>query len=230
VIRPQGDRCVIFELGDRIDADIGLQCLSLAQRITQATLAGVTDVIPSFVTVAIQFEPHRDHHGDPCTYFEQATRALLAQAVDDALLDTRIIDIPVCYDAPYATDLAWIAQTAHCTEAEIIQRHSQSLGRVFMLGFAPGQPYIGILDPILNIPRRTTPRTAVPAGSVAIANRQTTVYPNQLPGGWHIIGATPLSVFDIQRTQPSLLEPGDQVRFVPISAAHFKDLQAASEP
>jgi len=225
VIRTQGDRCVIFELGDHIDTNTGLKCLHLAQQIRRANLRGVTDVIPSFITVAIQFEPHPDHGGNPTEYFKEVTRSLIDQPVDSSLIESRIIDIPVCYEAEFGIDLDFVAQTAKCSVDDIIREHTESLSRVYMLGFAPGQPYIGIHGDRLNIPRRSTPRTALPKGSVAIANRQTTVYPNILPGGWHVIGTTPIALFDLHRAQPSLLEPGDQVRFVSISSEHFKSIQ-----
>jgi inhibitor of KinA len=225
VIRTQGDRCIIFDLGDRIDADIGLKCLSLAQRFRLAKLSGVTDVIPSFITVAIQFEPHPDHKDNPIAYFENAAQGFLNQPLDQSLVESRIIDIPVCYDIEYGIDLEFVAQTAQCSVDEVIRQHTESLSRVYMIGFAPGQPYIGIHDGCFDIPRRKTPRTAVPAGSVAIVNRQTTIYPNLLPGGWHVIGMTPITLFDVNRAQPSLLEPGDQVRFVAISTERFKSIQ-----
>jgi KipI family sensor histidine kinase inhibitor len=225
MIREQGDRCVIFDLGDRIDTDTGLKCLNLAHRLRLAKLSGVTDVIPSFISVAIQFEPHPDHQNNPSAYFEQAAQTFLDQPLDQSLVESRIIDIPVCYDTQYGIDLEFVAQTAQCSVADVIRQHTESLSRVFMIGFAPGQPYIGIHGDYLDIPRRQTPRTAVPAGSVAIANRQTTVYPNLLPGGWHVIGMTPTSIFDINRAQPSLFEPGDQVRFIPISSERFNSMK-----
>lgn len=225
MIRKQGDRCIIFELGNRIDAGTGLKCLSLAQRFRLAKLSGVTDVIPSFITVAIQFEPHPDHQNDPIAYFEHAAQAFLDQPLDQSLVESRIIEVPVCYDSNYGIDLEFVAQTSQCSIEEVIRKHTEALSRVYMIGFAPGQPYIGIHDLCFDIPRRKTPRTAVPAGSVAIANRQTTFYPNLLPGGWHVIGMTPIALFDVNRARPSLLEPGDQVRFVPITSERFKSIQ-----
>lgn len=225
MIRTQGDRCIIFDLGDRIDADTGLKCLSLAQRFRLATLSGVTDVIPSFITVAIQFEPHPDHQNDPIGYFEKAAQRFLDQPLDQSLVESRIIEIPVCYDIEYGIDLEFVAQTAQCSIHDVIRQHTESLSRVYMVGFAPGQPYIGIHNECFDIPRRHTPRTSVPAGSVAIANRQTSIYPNVLPGGWHVIGMTPVTLFDMNRAQPSLLEPGDQVRFVAVSSERFQSIK-----
>ena len=120
-----------------------------------------------------------------------------------------------------------MARAAGVTEDEIIALHSQPRSMVFMLGFAPGHAYLGVHDEKLNIPRRPSPRTAVPAGAVAVANRQTVIYPNRLPGGWNIIGATPLTLFDPAREPASLLQPGDSVRFVPISPQEFDRIREA---
>ena len=138
----------------------------------------------------------------------------------------RTIDIPVCYGGEHGPDLSEVAKVTGLTEQEVIQMHCAPGSMVFMLGFAPGHPYIGIHDPLFALPRREVPRTVVPAGSVAIANRQSTIYPTRLPGGWHILGATPLKLFDVARPQPTLLLPGDHIRFVPISPAEFDELAA----
>ncbi len=128
----------------------------------------------------------------------------------------------MCYAAEFGLDLPELAQKLSLSQAEIAQRHARTEHRVLMVGFSPGQPYIGGLDPKLSVPRRATPRTRMPAGSVAIANTQTAVYPYETPGGWSIIGRTPLKVFDPARDPPSLFAPGDKVRFVPISQSEFE--------
>jgi KipI family sensor histidine kinase inhibitor len=137
----------------------------------------------------------------------------------------REIEIPVCYGGVHGPDLAEVAKHCALTEAEVIELHSGPLAYVFMLGFAPGAPYIGIHDKRLAIGRRDTPRTALPAGSVAIANLQTMIYPNVSPGGWRIIGATPIQLFNPFQEPASLLSPGDSVRFVPITDAEFDALK-----
>lgn len=223
-LRPQGDRCISIELGDRIAVQTGLQCLSLAAALRAAGLPGVTDVVPSFTAVALHYGPAGPLGGGAFEQRAGAVREVLALGLPEAASGSREIDIPVCYGAGHGPDLGAVAQACGLSEAEVVRRHGLPGALVFMLGFAPGHPYIGLHDEALNLPRREVPRTAVAAGSVAIANRQTVIYPNRLPGGWHVIGATPLSLFDPGRSPPTLLMPGDRVRFVPITAAQFDGL------
>jgi KipI family sensor histidine kinase inhibitor len=130
-----------------------------------------------------------------------------------------MVEIPVCYGGDFGPDLDALASHAKLTAADVIARHTAATYTVAMLGFAPGFPYLFGLDPALEMPRRASPRTRVPAGSVAIGGAQTGIYPSELPGGWQLIGRTPLALFDAQRDPPSLLMPGDRVRFVAIDAA-----------
>ena len=137
----------------------------------------------------------------------------------------RAVELPVCYDLAFALDLEEVCSKKNLTTKEIIKLHTSSEHLVLMVGFSPGQPYIGGLDPKLSVPRRATPRTRMPMGSVAIANAQTAVYPYETPGGWSIIGRTPLTVFDAARDPASLFAPGDRVRFMPISRDEFERLK-----
>lgn len=226
-IRAQGDRCISIDFGHEIDIQTGLLCLSVAQALRQAHLPGVTDVVPSYTSVALHYLPCAEHHGASFHALSQAISALIHAGIPAVSASTREIEIPVCYGGEHGPDLAWVAQKTGLTEQQVIALHTSPPSMVFMLGFAPGNPYIGIHDPLLAIPRRDVPRTAVPAGSVAIANRQSTIYPNLLPGGWHILGATPLKMFDMTRESPTLLVPGDRVRFKPISAQEFERLAAS---
>ncbi|WP_251862787.1 5-oxoprolinase subunit PxpB [Achromobacter sp. Marseille-Q4962] len=223
-ILPQGDRCLIIDFGTEIDAATGRLCLAAARRLREAGLPGVTDVVPSFVAVAVHYRP--DAGGTP-TYGALADRieALLGAgiAAEDAI--GREIDVPVCYGGEHGPDLDDVARAAGLTPDEIIALHSGPRAMVFMLGFAPGHAYLGVHDDRLNIPRRASPRTAVPAGAVAVANRQTVIYPARLPGGWNLIGATPLALFDPAREPAALLQPGDSVRFVPIGPEEFERLR-----
>nr|WP_315846350.1 5-oxoprolinase subunit PxpB [uncultured Achromobacter sp.] len=226
-ILPQGDRCLIISFGDRIDAAIGRTCLAAARKLRDARLPGVTDVVPSFVAVAVHYRPDGQGNGPTCTSLTARIGALLGEGITADALDGRQIDVPVCYGGAHGPDLPDVARAAGVTEDEIIALHSQPRSMVFMLGFAPGHAYLGVHDEKLNIPRRPSPRTAVPAGAVAVANRQTVIYPNRLPGGWNIIGATPLTLFDPAREPASLLQPGDSVRFVPISPQEFDRIREA---
>jgi KipI family sensor histidine kinase inhibitor len=131
------------------------------------------------------------------------------------------VEIPVCYGGECGPDIAAVAEHAGLLRDAVIARHTAAEYTVAMLGFAPGFPYLLGLDPSLQMPRRATPRTRVPAGSVAIGGAQTGIYPRELPGGWHLIGRTPLVLFDPQRELPCLLAPGDRVRFHAIEADEF---------
>lgn len=226
-IQPQGDRCLIITFGDHIDAAVGRTCLAAARKLRAAELPGVTDVVPSFVAVAVHYRPGGLIPGNAPTFSSLAARidALLADGIPADAEAGRQIDIPVCYGGEHGPDLLDVALAAGITPDEVIALHSGPRSMVFMLGFAPGHPYLGLHDEKLNIPRRASPRTVVPIGSVAIANRQTVIYPNRLPGGWNLIGATPLAMFNPQREPASLLQPGDAVRFVPISADEFNRIR-----
>ncbi|WP_256988581.1 5-oxoprolinase subunit PxpB [Bordetella genomosp. 9] len=245
-IHAQGDRCLLIVLGDAIDASIGRRCLAVARLLRDAALPGVTDVVPSFAAVAVHYAPLPAHAGVGQGGFTQggptqgspvqggptfsslagAIEQLLSQGIPEDDSAARDVDIPVCYGGEHGPDLQDVARAAGMTPEKVVALHTRPGSMVFMLGFAPGHPYIGVHDARLDLPRRASPRTAVPQGSVAIANRQTVIYPSRLPGGWNIIGATPLKLFDPAREPASLLQPGDRVHFVPIDAATFARMQA----
>lgn len=229
-IRQQGDRCLIIDLGDKIEEAVGLRCLALAQQLRNRAVSGVLDIVPSFTAVAVYYDPGPSLGRDPAATIEKLLVSELqsmGSASDDAsLIQSRTIAIPVCYGGTHGPDLADIAHRMGLSEREVIEAHHQQPCRVYMLGFAPGHPYIGIHDERFAIGRRDVPRTAVPAGSLGIANRQSTIYPNRLPGGWHIIGATPLTLFNPASPSPSLLRPGDEIRFEPISCEEFDTIRA----
>jgi len=228
-IRAQGDRCLSVDFGSEIDVQTGLLCLSAAQALRLAKLPGVTDIVPSYTSVALHYQPDADSTLTNFRALSNAISSLLEAGIPSFTTDGREVEIPVCYGGAHGPDLAYVAQTTGLTEAQVIEVHTKPGTMVFMLGFAPGAPYIGVHDPVFALPRRDVPRTAVPAGSVAIANRQSTIYPNRLPGGWHVLGATPLKLFGLERTPPTLLMPGDRVKFVPISVAEFDRIAAEQQ-
>lgn len=225
-IRAQGDRCLSIDFGSEIDVQTGLLCLAATAMLRDAKLAGVTDIVPSYTSVALHYQPDAHSEGASFQALSRVITALIQAGIPSVSTDAREVEIPVCYGGEHGPDLAYVAQTTGLTEDQVIAIHTKPGSMVFMLGFAPGAPYIGVHDPIFALPRRDVPRTAVPAGSVAIANRQSTIYPNRLPGGWHVLGATPLKLFDLNSTPPTLLMPGDRVKFVPISIEEFDRLAA----
>ncbi len=214
-------------LGTHIDTAIGQRCIAAATALRAAEIKGITDIVPTFNAVAVHYQPRA--FGANIHFKHLATE--IDELLSNALIDhsqavaSRQVEIPVCYGGEYGPDLSDVAAHCRLSEAEVIQLHSATPLYVFMLGFAPGAPYLGMHDERLAIPRRSTPRTAVPAGSVAMANRQSTIYPNRLPGGWHLIGASPVKLFDARHEPPTLLTPGDSVSFVPISKVEFKAMQ-----
>jgi KipI family sensor histidine kinase inhibitor len=219
---PLGDRAVYIEFSKTLDLDVNTAVRQLAAMVQARALSWISDVVPALGGLAIHFDPD-----DPAVRGDALASALgvvhecleEGLAADDAVV--RTIEVPVCYEAEFAPDLAEVAAALKLPAADVIALHSRSEFRVLMIGFAPGHAYMGGLDRRLAVPRRATPRTIVPAGSVAIANEQAVVYPYAIPGGWNIIGRTPIVVFDAARSEPSLFAAGDRVRFTPITRDEF---------
>ena len=181
-------------------------------------------MVPALCGIALHFDPF--HPGLPDAVLD-VCEALLKDCFKSAAQFEdagRMVEVPVCYEAEFGLDLLEVSGKTSIPVNEIAKRHVKTEHFVLMVGFSPGQPYIGGLDPKLSVPRRATPRTRMPMGAVAIANAQTAVYPYETPGGWSIIGRTPLTVFDPVRDPASLFSPGDRVRFVPIGRDEFRKL------
>lgn len=229
-IHPSGERLLIVELvgGDTVQAN--RMARAFAARIVSARPDYVTDVVPALTTVGVHYDPARVPRDAawrmPFDTVRDALGAML-QTIDIVQrAATRIVEIPVCYGGEHGPDLDEAAGACNLSSAELIELHSGAPVDVMMLGFAPGHPYIGLFDETLSLPRRATPRTAVQPGSIGLANRQTVIYPLTLPGGWNLIGRTPLRLFDPASTPPCLLQPGDRLRFVEISRPQFDALKA----
>jgi inhibitor of KinA len=177
------------------------------------------DVVPALGGLALHFDAGFD--GDVIEAATLLVDVCLKKGVPGGDELGRRVEVPVCYEGELAPDMAEIAARSKLPAEEVVKRHAAAEYRVLMIGFAPGHAYMGGLDAKLAVPRRATPRPEVPAGSVAIANDQTVVYPYAIAGGWNVIGRTPLVVFDAFRARPSLFMTGDRVRFVPITRAQF---------
>lgn len=212
------------EFGATLDLETNQSLQALAAALRARALPWIRDVVPALCGIAVHVDP--DHPALPAPLLEKFEQ-LLQEAFKSAGRfegSGRTVEVPVCYDQVYGLDLKEISEKISLPPEEIQKRHANSRHQVLMVGFSPGQPYIGGLDPRLSVPRRATPRTRIPAGAVAIANAQTCVYPFETPGGWNIIGRTPLRVFDPARDPASLFAPGDRVRFVGISRTEFERL------
>ncbi|GGK05473.1 5-oxoprolinase subunit PxpB [Pseudomonas matsuisoli] len=231
-IVPSGDTCLIIQVAETFSLDANRRAAAIARQIearrAQGVLVGITDVVPGMISVGVHYWPD----AVPSTSGELPYRSLTRQldevlrtsSSDTAIGAAREIDIPVCYGGEFGPDLDEVAQACGLTPNEVIAGHTASPVDVLMLGFAPGHAYIGEFASSLTIPRRSTPRTRVAKGSIGLANRQSVIYPTDLPGGWNLIGRTPLSVFDLADTSPCLLQAGDRVRFVEITPDEFQAL------
>ena len=230
VVESWSEDALLLRFGESIDIALNAEVHAAARVLSAAELPGVLDVAPAYASILLRFDPAARADADggpPHERLEQALRAVLrnapppARATHDA---GGLVEIPVCYGGEHGPDLEALAAHAGMEPGKAVARHGADVYTVAMLGFAPGFPYLLGLDPALHMPRRATPRTRVPAGSVAIGGAQTGIYPRELPGGWNLIGRTPLSLFDPRRGQPCLLAPADRVRFRAITAEEFSAL------
>ena len=218
-IREAGDSAVILQLEagvpqrhNEIDAEVNSRAIRIAEGVRQRRIRGVRDVVPTFRSVAVFFDPL-------ATDLNVIVEALEERSDQRQPREAgRVVEVPVVYGGEAGPDLASVADAAGLTPEAVVARHASHAYRVFMLGFLPGFPYMAPVDEAIAAPRRPTPRARVAAGSVGIAGRQTGIYPRESPGGWQIIGRTPLELFDPGKTPPALLAPGDTVRFVPVES------------
>ncbi|MBI4266091.1 MAG: 5-oxoprolinase subunit PxpB [Acidobacteria bacterium] len=213
-VREAGDSALLLELDPVIDAEVNARVVAIAEGVRRRAIRGVRDVVSTFRSVAVFFDPLSTDVGT----LAAALRDLSGVASGSGPTTGRRIDIPVAYGGELGPDLDEVAAFAGCPPQAVIDRHASQTYRVFMLGFLPGFAYMASVDQRIASPRRATPRVRIPAGSVGIAGRQTAIYPLESPGGWQIIGRTWMSVFDAERTPPALFSSGDQVRFVPTTA------------
>ena len=214
-----GDTALVVEFGQHIDARVSGLVLALAQRVAGSAIPGVVELVPTFRSLMV--------HYDPLQLTQQALKARLApmmESLEAAEQEGRHWRIPTCYDESVGLDLAEVAQRTGMTVPQVIERHSTTTYHVYMVGFLPGFPYLGGLPKELELPRRENPRVKVPQGSIAIAMAMTGVYTLESPGGWHILGRTPVPLWDINRDPPAPIAAGDKVMFQPIPLDRYEAL------
>jgi inhibitor of KinA len=219
-IKPAGDSAVLLQLPQQINLSTHQKVSHLASALDQAVIPGLLELVPAYCTVMVHYDPARQTYAGITTEI----RKFLGTDLPSADSHQRIVEIPVVYGGEYGPDLADVAKLNGLAPEEVVQIHSQGKYSVYLMGFTPGFPYLGGLDPRIATPRLSSPRTQVPAGAVGIAGDQTGVYSIASPGGWRIIGRTPLRLFDLSRQEPFLLQPGDEVHFRPIDS-----LEAAND-
>ena len=212
-----GDSAIVVEFEERIDPVVNARTIAFAEAIQAANLTGVRDVVPTYRSTAIYFDPLRTD-----------SAALMACIEREAIrpgpplsAGAAPVRIPVCYGGELGPDIEAVAAFAKAGEDEVVRLHTSAIYRVFMLGFVPGFAYLGIVDDRIAMARRSTPRVRVPLGSVGIAGVQTGIYPAETPGGWQLIGRTPLKPFDPSRASPFLMKAGDAVQFYPIDRREY---------
>lgn len=222
--RPAGDTAIIVELGVGIDRSVNQAIMALNAQIVAAGLNGVVETVPTFRSVLVSYDPI-ETAGDT---LRSAIEELLNAPASDSADSRRRWQMPVCYDGEdFAPDLDEVADRTGLDRDDVISRHLSADYHVYMLGTYPGYGFMGDVDPALSLPRRTNPRLRVPAGSVAITGQLTGIYPLDAPGGWNLIGRSPVKLFDAQANPPALLRPGDQVRLYRIERSEFEDIANA---
>lgn len=216
-IEPLGDAALLIRLGDKIDEETHRKVAAVAARLSEKPFPGMIEYVPAFTTVAVHYDPARATFAQASAFVS----ALVKGVSLSALPEFDPVEIPVCYGRDLGPDLDFVADHAKLTADEVVRIHTGGDYRVYMIGFTPGFPFLGGLPEQIATPRRSSPRIAVPAGSVAIGGKQTGVYPVESPGGWHIIGRTRLSLFRPDLNPPTLLRMSQRVRFRPISREEF---------
>lgn len=226
---PLGDSAVLIQFGDAINRSVHLKVQATTQNIEDHPFPGFIECVPSFTTVTVLYDLLEIQKNDESISVFEYVCKLLRERLDkidiQAEKDPVIVEIPVCYGGDYGPDLESVAAINGLTPKQVIEIHSGQDYLIYAIGFAPGFPYVGGVPEAIATPRKTTPRFKVPAGSVGIAGNQTGIYPIETPGGWQIIGRTPLSLFQPERYPPILLEGGQHIRFRPIEEREFELLK-----
>jgi inhibitor of KinA len=223
-IEAVGDRCLQIRLGEQVGVEVSQTVHAVTAWLLQQNLTGVRDVVPAFTTVAVHFRPEAFPRGKGSAFAQlsAAIRALLVEGVPALTHTDRVVEVPACYGGDHGPDLEDVARACGIDTTEVVRLHGATPLVLYTFFFSPGNPFAGPLHPKLHVPRRATPRTLVPAGSVAIANGITSIYQDASPGGWNVIARTPWNLFHVDRQPPTRLQLGDRLRFVPVSVAEFE--------
>ncbi|EHR78026.1 allophanate hydrolase [Thermococcus litoralis DSM 5473] len=218
IFKPAGDSAIAIIFGDEIDEEVNKKVHAVAEAIEEAAPEWLIEVVPTYTSVYIYYDPLKVSYSE---VLEAVKPFLSAESREEK---KRIIEIPVAYGGEFGPDIEFVAEYNGLTVEEVIEIHSKPLYRVYMLGFLPGFAYLGGMDERIATPRLEKPRLKVPAGSVGIAGKQTGWYAIESPGGWRLIGRTPLKTFDPSKSPPSIVKAGDYVKFVPISDEEFWEI------
>ena len=220
-VMPAGDSALVVEVGNEINEAVNEKVHALAKKIRQENIPGITEMIPTFRSLLVSYDMLQISYSKLSVMLSVLSRELeMNQAAHH-----RIVKIPCCYGARFGADLTDMERLTGLSREEIIELHSSVDYKIYMLGFLPGFVYLGGLDKRLEVPRLDTPRVRIGKGAVGIGGNQTGIYPMDSPGGWRLIGGTPVDLYDPEREDPVLLRAGEYIRFVPISIMDYYDIR-----
>ena len=222
-ISPVGDCAISIDFGQAIDPKINRQIRQVIEQIKVLQLDGIIELVPTYCALLVQYDAMVYSYSDICRILEPTLQESVTDSANELVT---IVEIPTVYGGEFGPDLGFVASYNHISENEVVSIHSGTDYLVYMLGFIPGFTYLGGMDPRIATPRLSSPRTLIPAGSVGIAGEQTGTYPSDSPGGWQIIGRTPVTMYDMSKEQAALLRAGDYVRYVPIDENEFHRIKS----
>lgn len=229
---PVGDQAVTLSLGETIHPETHRKIIALQRRIRNHPFAGLTDVIISYSSLTVFYDLVRVSgvtRSGASAFVKQKIREAYENMVPEDLAPSRHVRIPVCYEPIFGPDISFVCETKNLSSTEVVALHTSRVYDVYLVGFLPGFPYLGILDERLTVPRKNKPRAVVESGSVGLAGNQTGIYPVTSPGGWQIIGRTPLPLFVPHKHPPVRVEAGDTVQFYSITPDEFHSFSTPNE-
>ena len=222
-ISPVGDRAISIDFGQVIDPTINRHIRQTIERIKEFQLDGIIELVPTYCALLVEYDAMLYSYSEICNIIEPTLEEGMTNTTNELVT---VVEVPTVYGGEFGPDLSFVASHNHLSEDEVISIHSGTDYLVYMLGFIPGFTYLGGMDSRIATPRLSSPRTLIPAGSVGIAGEQTGTYPSDSPGGWQIIGRTPVTMYDMSKAQAALLKAGDYVRYVPIDESEFHRIKA----
>ena len=216
-----GDCALSVEFGQEISLEINHKVMALKTVLERKPITGLGELVPTYCSLLIQYDPMVLRYGP----LRDKLKDLVTQLDEVEMPPKQVVEIPVAYGGEYGPDLGEVARSHNISEEEVIRLHSEPEYPIYMLGFVAGFPYLGGMNKAIATPRKTSPRLKIEAGSVGIAGEQTGIYSVQSPGGWQIIGRTPLKLYDVEREEPVLLKAGQYVKFKPITKEEFRAME-----
>lgn len=216
-----GDCAVSVEFGQEISLEINHKVMALKMVLEREPIRGIVELIPTYCSLLIQYDPMGLRYGQ----LRDRLEALVTQLDEVEMPPKQVVEIPVAYGGEYGPDLGEVARAHNISEEEVIKLHSEPEYPIYMLGFVAGFPYLGGMNKAIATPRKKSPRLKIEAGSVGIAGEQTGIYSVESPGGWQIIGRTPLKLYDVNRNEPVLLKAGQYIKFKPITKEEFRAME-----